>query len=124
MPEQYRALLLSKAQAAMHALDLEHMITFDASQAQGEHTVTGNTNLNMQAVQDYFEMMPNTSFWLNGYGATFTAYQGKANGQAVLSFDYYLDPGRSVMEAAEDMKLLAVVCAFSTYCPVISCDVR
>eukprot|EP00045_Choanoeca_perplexa_P010527 m.107207 g.107207 ORF g.107207 m.107207 type:complete len:752 (+) comp15308_c0_seq3:614-2869(+) len=115
VPETLRARLLQRAQQAMKELDLEHMVTFDASRAQGEHTVTGNTNLDPDACQAYFTHMPNTSFWLNGYGATFTATQAPGTNQTVLSFDYYLDPGRTVAQAVGDLTALATVNAKRPY---------
>jgi hypothetical protein len=71
------------------------MIVFDASATHGEHTVTGNTNLDLGAWQAYVANMPNTSLFLNGYGPSFSAATGSGPTPALLlSFDYYVDPSK------------------------------
>jgi hypothetical protein len=109
--------LLQLAQENMHTLDLQFMDVFDASATQGDHTVTGNTNLNPETVQAYFENMPDSIAFLNGYAPAYTTdfTNGSLPVRSVLSFDYYLDPDRNVTDAAQDLANLASVNAARPY---------
>ena len=102
---------LALAQADMATLDLRHFIIFDASDAVGAHTVTGDTNLTARVVQSYFaaDTMNRTVGFLNGYAPAFTFAHDSATQRSLASFDYYLDPGRSVEEAIADLTTLAAV---------------
>ena len=53
--------------------------------------------------------MPNCSGFLNGYAPTFTQVPPRTDDRkgALLSFQYYLDPDRTVQQAAADIRLLA-----------------
>ncbi len=103
--------LLEFAQENMHTLDLHFMDVFDASDTHGDHTVTGDTNLNPEATQAYFEYMPDSVAFLNGYAPSYTTdfTNGSLPVRSVLSFDYYLDPDRNVTDAAQDLENLAAV---------------
>ena len=102
---------LAEAQADMAVLDLQHFIIFDASDAHGGHTVTGDTNLTPRVVEAYFSpsTMNATRGFLNGYGPAFTFAHDAASSRSLASFDYYLDPGRSVQDAIDDLVSLATV---------------
>ncbi|EDQ87063.1 uncharacterized protein MONBRDRAFT_27553 [Monosiga brevicollis MX1] len=117
VPPAQRQRLLHKAQQAMLQLDLHEMVTFDASRAEGQHTVTGNTNLSPSAVAAYFEDMNETRFWFNGYAPTFTAARDESGttARSLLSFEYYLDPSRSVSDVLTDLELLAQLNAQRPY---------
>ena len=52
--------------------------------------------------------MPETKGFLNGYAPTFTADRDNGSGRALLSFDYYLDPGRNASQAAQDLEVSGV----------------
>lgn len=101
---------LQQAQAAMSTLDLKHFVIFDASQVTGAHSVTSDTTLTPAVVDAYFasDTMNQTLGFLNGYGPSFTFQHraGPAN-RSLVSFDYYLDPGRSVQDAVSDLESLA-----------------
>jgi hypothetical protein len=101
---------LQQAQAAMATLDLKHFVIFDASQVVGAHSVTSDTTLTPEVVDAYFaaDTMNETLGFLNGYGPTFT-FQHRASpaNRSLVSFDYYLDPGRSVAAAISDLESLA-----------------
>ena len=110
-PSQLPA-FLARANAHMKALDLHVMVTFDASAADtGGHTVTGDTTLTPEVVSAYAEHLPAASTLLNGYGPSFTfaTMQGAGRNLTTISFDYYLDPSRSVADAAADLVTLAEV---------------
>ena len=99
---------LQYAQQSMRTLDLDHFVVFDASHAVGEHTVTGDTCLSSFVVDEYFRSMPDCVGFLNGYGATFTfRHDAGGTNHSLVSFDYYLDPGRSVADAIQDLETLA-----------------
>lgn len=51
--------------------------------------------------------MNDTLGFLNGYAPTFTFKHNEATAQSLLSFDYYLDPSRSVSDAVSDIRALA-----------------
>jgi hypothetical protein len=99
---------LEFAQQASRTLDLNHFVIFDASEAIGEHTVTGDTCLDHDVVEEYFRSMPDMEGFYNGYAATFSFRHdtGRTN-HSLVSFDYYLDPGRSVADAINDLNTLA-----------------
>jgi len=93
---------------SMNILDLHHLVIFDASAAVGEHTVTEDTTLSEPVVKEYFRLnRTSIQGFLNGYGPTFTNVFDNATQRALLSFDYYLDPERSIQDAASDIQLLA-----------------
>ena len=110
---------LEFAQRSMETLDLSHLVIFDASDTHGEHTVTGNTCLDRQVVVDaYFQSMNRTVGFLNGYAPSFTfQHVQKKDGtnRSLISFDYYLDPERSVDEAVSDLNALAALNAVRPY---------
>merc|ERR1711988_722484 len=84
-------------------------VVFDASAAVGEHTVTEDTSLPKDVVDTYFQNMDETQVkgFLNGYGPSFSFAADSKNGRPFVSFDYYLDPSRSVEDAINDIKELA-----------------
>ena len=98
---------LKFAQDAMKVLDLSHFVIFDASNTHGEHTVTGDTCLTEEVVEAYFEGMSETVGFLNGYAPSFTFKHHRESSHSLISFDYYLDPGRSVQDAIFDLNTLA-----------------
>ena len=61
--------------------------------------MTGDTCLNEEVVTTYFNTMTETVGFLNGYAPSFSfQHDNGGNGQnrSLVSFDYYLDPARSV----------------------------
>jgi hypothetical protein len=108
-------LRLKFAQDAMNTLDLSHFVIFDASAARGEHTVTGDTCLNEDVVQTYFETMTETVGFFNGYAPSFSFRHDNTTKRSLVSFDYYLDPERSVQQAIEDLNALATLNSVRPY---------
>ncbi len=107
IPKELLPSRLAFAQQAMRTLDLHHFVIFDASEAIGEHTVTGNTCLNQDVVSQYFLSMPDCVGFYNGYAPSFSFKHDPSSNHSVMSFDYYLDPGRSISEAISDIEMLA-----------------
>ena len=112
LPAEVLPLRLEFAQEAMRTLDLNHFVVFDASDAVGEHTVTGDTCLNLDVVEQYFQSMPDCLGFYNGYAPSFSFAHDSGPGSthtnhSLLSFDYYLDPGRSVSDSIRDLEMLA-----------------
>ena len=100
---------LQQAQADMHVLDLQEFVIFDASSATGEHTVTADTNLTTAVMDAYFAegTMNATTGFLNGYAPSFSYRFDGSTKRSLVSFDYYLDPSRSVQEVVDDLQTLA-----------------
>jgi hypothetical protein len=96
--------LIAKAREFMDVLDLSVFETMDYSEGA---TVEGNTELTKDVVDSYYKGMPNAIGFINGYAPsyTFTVRDGKP----FISFDYYLSPERSEVEAAADLEELAKI---------------
>jgi hypothetical protein len=114
VPKDLLPLRLEFAQKSMKTLDLNHFVIFDASETHGEHTVTGNTCLNEDVVDVYFKSMTDTIGFLNGYAPSFSFQHDEGSGttrgnRSLVSFDYYLDPERSVNDAITDINALATL---------------
>jgi hypothetical protein len=107
VPEALLPARLAEAQADMRTLDLEHFVIFDASNATGAHTVTADTNLTASVVQAYFDNMNATAGFLNGYAPSFTSHYDEKSQHSLISFDYYLDPSRTVQQAVADLAALS-----------------
>jgi hypothetical protein len=102
VPERYLPLLIDSAYNLMKKLDLDVFEIMDYSEGA---TIEGNTELTRKVVDTYFERMPGCIGFLNGYAPAFSFYSKQ--GRPLVSFDYYLDPDRSVEDAIRDIKSLA-----------------
>ena len=103
---------LQMAAGMMETLDLNSFVIFDASRAVGTHTVTGDTDLDVDVVESYFEEMPNIKGFFNGYAPSFTfatSEDDTGSRRTLVSFNYYLDPGRSVDDAVSDLQDLSAL---------------
>ncbi len=100
---------LQQAQADMLTLDLQQFVIFDASSATGAHTVTADTNLTAAVMDAYFapDTMNSTVGFLNGYAPSFSYKYDSSSQRSLVSFDYYLDPSRSVQDVINDLNTLA-----------------
>ena len=72
-PKSLLGPLLKDTQSYLTRLDLHHMIIFDASATVGEHTATGDCNLPEDIMDSYFDNMPDTVGFMNGYAPAFSA---------------------------------------------------
>ena len=99
---------LEMAGDMMEKLDLNSFVIFDASRAVGTHTVTEDTNLDMDVVETYFDTMKNVQGFFNGYAPSFT-FSKSNDDRSLISFNYYLDPGRNVEDAVKDLEDLATL---------------
>ena len=107
VPKDLLPLRLQFAQESMNTLDLKHFVIFDASDAHGDHTVTGDTCLNEDVVESYFKNMKDVVGFFNGYAPSFSFQHDTKSNRSLISFDYYLDPSRSVNDAIHDINALA-----------------
>ena len=75
--------------------------------------------LNKEVVQAYADHLPSALAVLNGYGPSFTFATATSkrppHNLTAISFDYYLDPSRSVADAAGDLITLAKLNPTSPY---------
>jgi hypothetical protein len=118
VPKELLPSRLEFAQKSMDTLDLSHFVIFDASDTHGEHTVTGNTCLDREDVVDtYFQSMNHTVGFFNGYAPSFTFKHDHSSttNRSLISFDYYLDPGRTVDDAVDDINTLAALNVIRPY---------
>jgi hypothetical protein len=104
VPEKYLGELIRMAQDLMTKLDLRVFEIMDYSQGA---TVEGNTELTEKVVEAYYKGMPDAIGFVNGYAPSFTFTC--RNKRPLISYDYYLSPGRSEEEAAADLEELACI---------------
>ena len=62
----------------------------------------------MDVVETYFDTMKNVQGFFNGYAPSFT-FSKSNDDRALISFNYYLDPGRNVEDAVKDLEDLATL---------------
>ncbi len=96
--------LIAMARDQMKTMDLRVFETMDWS--EGAETI-GNTDLNKEVLDMYYEGMPEAIGFVNGYGPgyTFTVRDGRP----FVSYDYYLSPVRPEADAVADLQELATV---------------
>ncbi len=102
VPDTLLPALLDSAWSLMQALDLNVFEIMDYSQGA---TLEGNTDLTKKVIDTYYKHMPGSIGFINGYAPAFT-FTVK-NKVPLISYDYYLDPGRSIEEAINDIHDLA-----------------
>jgi hypothetical protein len=93
--------LMADARNLMEQLDLRVMEIMDYS--EGNRHV-GNTDLPKELVDRYYHEFPNAIGFINGYGSART--YDLRDGKPMISYDYYLDVERPVVEAAADLEEL------------------
>ena len=96
--------LLDVANDLMKVGDLNSYAIMDESEGT---TVVGNMNLPEWVTQAYFDHMPDALGFVNGYAPSFTFT--KNSSRPFLSYDYYLDPSRSIKSAASDILNLHIL---------------
>jgi hypothetical protein len=104
VPTEKRAWLINESARLMKQLDLKVFEIMDYSEGS---TLEGNTELPKEVVSQYVELMPDLLGLVNGYSPSFTF--GKIKGVPILSYDYYLSPEKTEVEAVADLKELAVL---------------
>ena len=110
MPDKYLPSLVDSAYELMNKLDLNVFEIMDYSEGA---TIEGNTELTRKVADTYYKHMPDCIGFINGYAPAFTFYSFR--GRPLVSYDYYLDPGRTVDEAIGDIRSLAVLNARRPY---------
>jgi len=93
---------LRREDTLMRKMDLHVHGIMDFS--EGDHAV-GNADLSKRVVDAYYANMPAADGFLNGYGPANT-YDCQ-NRRPLISYNYYVDLGKSVEEVAEDLRELA-----------------
>jgi len=102
VPPEYLPILVDSAWSLMQALDLNVFEIMDYSEGA---TIEGNTELTKEVINVYSDHMPGCIGFVNGYAPAFT-FANRGN-VPLISYDYYLDPGRSVEDALGDIRSLA-----------------
>lgn len=93
---------LRREDTLMRRMDLHVFGIMDFS--EGDHAV-GNVDLPKRIVDAYYDFLPATAGFLNGYGPANT-YDCR-NGRPFISYNYYVDLRKSVGEVVEDLQELA-----------------
>jgi len=110
VPPEYLDPLIGMAWDLMNKLDLRVFEIMDYSEGA---TVEGNTELTEKVVDAYYKGMPEAIGFINGYAPSFT-FTCRDN-CPLISYDYYLSPGRSEEEAAADLEELAEINSIRPY---------
>lgn len=90
--------LMREANELMAVLDERVMEIMDNSAADGN---VGNADLTKETVDRYYAAFPNVIGFINGYGPART--RDLRGTQAMISYDYYIDPRRPREEVAADL---------------------
>ncbi len=101
-PADKLPMVLRREDSLMRMMDLHVFGIMDFS--EGDHAV-GNADLTKQVVDAYYENLPSSAGFLNGYGPANT-YDCR-EGRPLISYNYYVDSKKSVEEVAEDLRELA-----------------
>ena len=96
--------LIAISREQMKELDLRVFETMDYSEGA---TVEGNTDLPEDIVKMYYDGLPESIGFINGYAPSHTF--AVRNGRPFLSYDYYLSPERPEGDAVADLQELARV---------------
>jgi hypothetical protein len=90
--------LMREANELMAVLDERVLEIMDNSAADGN---VGNADLTKETVDRYYAAFPNVIGFINGYGPART--RDLRGTQAMISYDYYIDPRRPREEVAADL---------------------
>ncbi|NOY36819.1 MAG: hypothetical protein GXO83_04525 [Chlorobi bacterium] len=102
VPYKYLPALIDSAYLLMKNLDLNVFEIMDYSEGA---TIEGNTELTKKVVDTYYKRMPGCLGFVNGYAPAYSF--DNQGGRSLVSYDYYLDPERSVDDAEADIRSLA-----------------
>ncbi len=90
--------LMHEARDLMAVLDERIFEIMDNSAADGN---VGNADLTKETVDRYYREFPDVIGFVNGYGPART--RDLRDGRPMISYDYYVDPGRPREEVAADL---------------------
>ena len=102
--------LMKEANELMKVLDERVMEIMDNSGADGN---LGNADLPKETVDRYYAAFPDVIGFINGYGPART--RDLRGSQALISYDYYIDPRRPREEVAADLGELIALNAKRPY---------
>ncbi|MCH6256871.1 hypothetical protein MLD52_09955 [Puniceicoccaceae bacterium K14] len=104
IPREKLPMVLQKSREFMETLDLSVFEIMDYSEGA---SVEGNPDLPQSVVDVYFDEMPDAIGFLNGYAPAYTFKH--QDGRSMLSYDYYMAPGRPEDEVRADLIELASI---------------
>jgi hypothetical protein len=102
--------LMKEASDLMGMLDERIFEIMDNSAADGN---VGNADLTKETVDRYYRDFPGVIGFVNGYGPART--RDLRDTRPLISYDYYVDPGRPREEVAADLEELAALNAIRPY---------
>ncbi|EDY84869.1 hypothetical protein VDG1235_4503 [Verrucomicrobiia bacterium DG1235] len=104
IPRDKLPTVLQKSREYMETLDLSVFEIMDYSEGA---SVEGNPDLPQSVIDVYYEEMPEAVGFINGYAPAYTFTH--QDGRAMLSYDYYMAPGRPEAEVQADLRELAAI---------------
>lgn len=104
IPPEALPTVIEKSRELMELLDLRVFEFMDYSEGA---SIEGNPDLPQSIIDAYFEGMPEATGFINGYAPAYTFTQ--QDGRALVSYDYYMSPGRSEAEVVADLRELAAI---------------
>ncbi len=104
IPLEHLPMVVNKAREMMETLDLNVFEIMDYSEGA---SVEGNPDLPESVIDIYYEGMPEVIGFLNGYAPAYTFTNRE--GRPMLSYDYYMAPGRPPDEVRADLLELAAI---------------
>ncbi len=110
IPADRFPILMERARELMALLDEHIMEIMDNTAADGN---VGNTDLTKETVDAYYREFPDVIGFINGYGPART--RDLRGTQAMLSYDYYIDPKRPRDAVTDDLNELIALNAKRPY---------
>lgn len=104
IPRDKLPTVLDKSREYMDTLDLSVFEIMDYSEGA---SVEGNPDLPQSVIDVYFDRMPEAIGFLNGYAPAYTFKH--QDGRVMVSYDYYMAPGRPESEVKADLVELATI---------------
>ncbi len=104
IPLEHLPMVVDKSREMMEELDLNIFEIMDYSEGA---SVEGNPDLPKSVIDIYYDGMPEVIGFLNGYAPAYTFTN--RDGRPMLSYDYYMAPGRPIDEVRADLLELAAI---------------
>jgi hypothetical protein len=104
VPKKQLKEMLNLTKDLMDKVDLNSFEIMDYSEDQME---AANSELTKEVVDLYYETLPNSIGFVNGYFPSYTF--ASRNGIPMMSFDYYLGPDKPEDDVVDDLKELAKI---------------
>lgn len=104
IPRDKLPLALDKSREYMDTFDLSVFEIMDYSEGA---SVEGNPDLPQSVIDVYYDRMPDAVGFINGYAPAYTFKH--QDGRVMISYDYYMSPGRSEEEVRADLLEMAAI---------------